>query len=93
MTLDRSGLRSFPIALDTGVVALVLLAAVMHASWNALVKAGGDRLVLLALAVNLLSPFCLVAIFFVPLPAAESWPYFLGSRLPPASFSQVPLGR
>jgi hypothetical protein len=29
--------------MDALVLVLVLLAAALHASWNALVKAGGDR--------------------------------------------------
>ena len=59
--------------------ALVLVAAFLHASWNALVKAGHDRLVVLAVANAtgvvisvMLSPFVLL-----PLPA--SWPFLLGS--------------
>lgn len=51
----------------------------MHATWNAVVKAGGDRLVIMALAMILTSPFCLVAIFFVPLPDPASWPYIFAS--------------
>src|SRR3546814_18862477 len=34
---------SHPMPLDPFVALLVLMAAVMHASWNALVKAGGDK--------------------------------------------------
>jgi drug/metabolite transporter (DMT)-like permease len=59
--------------------ALVLVAAFLHASWNALVKAGHDRLMMLAVANAtgvvisvMLSPFVLL-----PLPA--SWPFLLGS--------------
>ena len=59
--------------------ALVLVAAFLHASWNALVKAGHDRLMVLAVANAtgvvisvMLSPFVLL-----PLPA--SWPFLLGS--------------
>jgi drug/metabolite transporter (DMT)-like permease len=61
--------------LDFGVAALVLLAAVLHASWNAFVKAGPDKLVLLALvmAVAGLPMACVMP--FVPVPEPASWPY------------------
>lgn len=61
------------------VLPLVLLAAALHASWNALVKAGGDRLALQALVM--LAP-ALVAgplLFILPAPAAASWPFLLAS--------------
>ncbi len=51
----------------------------MHASWNALVKAGGDRLVIMALAMIFASPFCLLGTLFVPLPNPESWSYIFAS--------------
>jgi drug/metabolite transporter (DMT)-like permease len=61
------------------ILALVLLAAALHASWNALVKVGGDPFVRLA-AINLVSGLCaLPMVFLVTLPAAASWPYLLGS--------------
>ena len=61
------------------VFALVLFAALLHASWNALVKSGQDALVRLAM-VNAVS--ALVALFALPLvgiPAPPSWPYLLAS--------------
>ncbi len=61
--------------LDIGVVALVLLAAVLHATWNAFVKAGADRLAVLTLAVAAPAPLCALALPFVPLPEVASWPY------------------
>ena len=57
----------------------MLLAAVMHATWNAFVKAGGDRLVIMALAMILASPFCLFGALFVPFPDPASWPYLVAS--------------
>ena len=66
-------------ALDPGVVALVLLAAVLHATWNAFVKTGGDRLVVIALAMAAPAPFCALALPFVPVPAAAAWPFLVAS--------------
>ena len=55
-----------PLTLDPLVFALVLAAAVLHASWNALVKAGGDRLAVLTL-VNLAPVVVtLPALFLLP---------------------------
>ncbi|MCH6563895.1 MAG: hypothetical protein IH800_15900 [Myxococcales bacterium] len=39
-------------ALEGGVVALVLLTAVLHASWNAVVKSSGDQLMAMALVMG-----------------------------------------
>ncbi len=53
----------------------VILAAMLHATWNALVKSGGDKhLNMLAVVVGH-APFAAAIFPFVPLPAAESWPY------------------
>lgn len=61
--------------ISTPVAALVLLAALMHAGWNFLVKAGSDRLLdTMGVAVGAsLIAACLLP--FVPLPAPASWPW------------------
>jgi drug/metabolite transporter (DMT)-like permease len=65
--------------MEPEVLALVLLAAVLHASWNALVKVGGDPFVRLAV-LNVVSGLCaLPLLFLVAPPAAASWPYLCGS--------------
>ncbi len=65
--------------MDPVVLALVLLAAVLHASWNALVKVGGDPFVRLAV-LNVVSGLCaLPLLLLVGSPAAASWPYLGGS--------------
>jgi drug/metabolite transporter (DMT)-like permease len=66
-------------ALDIGVVALVLLAAVLHATWNAFVKAGGDRLAVMALTMGLPALPCALALPFVTPPLPASWPFLFGS--------------
>jgi drug/metabolite transporter (DMT)-like permease len=56
------------------ITAFVLLAAALHAGWNALIKISGDRVAAMAcvtLAGSLLSLFFLP---FVDPPAPESWP-------------------
>lgn len=61
------------------VLPLVLLAAALHATWNALVKAGSDRLALQGLVM--LSPAILAAplLPFLPLPAPAAWPFLATS--------------
>lgn len=61
------------------VFSVVLLAAVLHASWNALVKSGGDPYLRLAI-VNLTHSIAVLPLLpFVGFPAAEAWPWLLGS--------------
>ena len=54
---------------------LVLLAALLHASWNAFVKQNGDRVLFMAvmMAGSGLAAFMIVP--FLDAPARESWPY------------------
>lgn len=61
------------------LVLLVLLAAALHATWNALVRASGERLIVLA-CVNFTGVVVGgLLLAFLPLPHAESWPYLLAS--------------
>jgi drug/metabolite transporter (DMT)-like permease len=62
-------------ALESGVAALVLLSAILHASWNAVVKVTGDRLLALATVMVTGSALALCALPFVGVPAPASWPY------------------
>jgi len=50
------------------VTLLVLAAAVMHASWNALIKAGSDKVVMQCLVMFFAGLPCLPLLLFVPLP-------------------------
>ena len=67
--------------LPPDVAALVLLAAVLHASWNVLVKVGGDRLLVQATIIGTGSLLCLLFLPWVDVPAAASWPFIAGSVL------------
>jgi drug/metabolite transporter (DMT)-like permease len=68
-------------ALDPFVTALVLSAAVMHASWNALVKATGDRLAMQSLVIFFSGLPAWLALPFLPLPAAAAVPFLIISLL------------
>ena len=59
------------------VVAAVLLAALLHASWNAIAHAVTDRLVGFALLGLAETACALVALPFVPAPARPSWPFLV----------------
>jgi len=67
------------VGLDPGVTALVLLAAVMHAGWNAVTKSSPDRTLTLALVLGTSAVMGLVACCFVPLPAPEARVFLLVS--------------
>lgn len=67
------------VAVNEGVVGLVLLAALLHAGWNSLLKGGSDRLV----GITMLNVWCAVAgLMVLPftggVPTA-AWPYLAAS--------------
>ena len=61
--------------MDPVVFMAVLLAAALHASWNALVKNAGDKHLSMAAIVIGHAPFALAVMPFLPLPDPQSWPY------------------
>jgi drug/metabolite transporter (DMT)-like permease len=67
--------------MSLGVTALVLLAALMHASWNALIKTSRDTLLDSALLVGAAAAIALPLLPLVPMPAPASWPHLLASGL------------
>lgn len=67
--------------LDLWVAALVLLAGGLHATWNALVKTGGDRTAVLVLVMSAGALPWLPVLVYLPLPDPASWPYLLASLL------------
>ena len=65
--------------MDAGVVALVLLSALLHAGWNIVLKVKGDRLLVMTLIANGASLIALCLIPFAPVPPLSAWPYFATS--------------
>lgn len=61
------------------VLALVLAAAVLHASWNALLKSGADRLRSITVMQVAAASACLPLLFVLPRPDAACWPALLTS--------------
>jgi len=68
-------------ALNPAILALVLLAAVLHASWNALLKGAADRVWTTILMQLASLAVALVAVFFLPLPALHSWPWLVAGAV------------
>ncbi len=55
-----------------------MLAAVLHASWNALVKSGSDKHMSMTAVVLGHVPPAVAALAFVPAPDLACWPYLIG---------------
>ncbi len=65
--------------MDIWLFALVLFAAVLHASWNAMVKSADEPLLRLTL-ITLVGALCALPLLVVATPPAPAaWPYVLGS--------------
>jgi drug/metabolite transporter (DMT)-like permease len=65
--------------MPTDVLLLVLLAAFLHASWNAVVKSSPDKFLDVVFVTASAALLCLVSVPFLPLPAGVSWPYIVVS--------------
>lgn len=65
--------------MSADVVALVLFAALMHAGWNALVKAGTDTFLTTVLVAGGAGLLAALALPFLAAPAAPSWPFLAAS--------------
>jgi drug/metabolite transporter (DMT)-like permease len=64
-----------------GVFAIVLFAALLHASWNAIVKGAGDKLLTTVLVTTSAALFAALLLPALRQPNAGSWPFILGSSL------------
>ena len=63
------------------VMAVVLFSALLHAGWNALVRASRDKLLASLYVVCGAGAIAAVLLPALPLPAAASWPWLLASAL------------
>ena len=61
------------------VVAVVLFAALLHASWNAIVKAGRDVFLTTVLVSGGAAGISLLVLPFLAMPAPASWPWLAAS--------------
>lgn len=67
------------VGLSWPVVAAVLLAALLHAGWNALVKSSSDKAMDTALIHTLASLVAVPVLLLAGLPPRAAWPYILAS--------------
>jgi len=63
------------------VTALILVSALLHASWNAFVKNDDDRTLSMAWIMGLGGLASLAALPFLSIPKAEVWPYLLATTI------------
>src|SRR5882724_3250458 len=63
------------------IAAIVLFAALLHASWNALLKGGSDGFWAMTVMGIATSIACAALAPFLAVPARASWPYIAGSAL------------
>lgn len=66
--------------MSLSVFAIILLGAALHATWNAVVKGGVDKLLTTCMIAAVASLIALAATPFLALPAQESWP-FIGASV------------
>ncbi|MGN8000454.1 EamA family transporter [Sphingomonas sp. 22176] len=59
--------------MSIGISLIVLVAAVLHASWNALLCGGGDRLWSMTIMCIAIAVACALMAPFLPIPARASW--------------------
>lgn len=63
------------------VIALVLIGALLHATWNALVKAGSEKSLDAAMVALGAAVVALPFLPLLPLPRPEAWPFILVSAI------------
>lgn len=63
------------------VVLIVLLAAFLHASWNAVVKSNGDKFLNAVIVVGAAGLIAALVLPFLPAPDRSSWPFLATSMV------------
>ena len=67
--------------MDTNVFLIILLATIMHAVWNGMVKKHPDKVVAVSGIVFGHVPASIIAIILLPAPSADCIPYIIASAL------------
>lgn len=67
--------------MSSTIMLVVLFAALLHASWNFLVKSANDKYLSMSAVVVGHAPFSVVALLYSPLPSLESLPYLLAGAM------------
>jgi multidrug transporter EmrE-like cation transporter len=63
------------------VFSIVMAAALLHASWNAIVKSAGDKFLTTIMVTAAAGAVAAVLLPFLPAPARSSWPYAAASAI------------
>ncbi len=71
------------------VIALVLFGALLHATWNAIIKAGSDKSLDAALVSAGGAVAALPLLPFLPLPASAAWPFIGASAILQFAYFQL----
>ncbi len=71
------------------VIALVLFGALLHATWNAIIKAGTDKSLDAALVSAGGAVAALPLLPFLPLPASAAWPFIAASAILQFAYFQL----
>jgi len=71
------------------VIALVLFGALLHATWNAIIKAGTDKSLDAALVSAGGAVTALPLLPFLPLPASSAWPFIAASAILQFAYFQL----
>jgi drug/metabolite transporter (DMT)-like permease len=75
--LDKLATGTHSIYMSLTVFLIVLFAAAMHATWNAIVKSGTDTFFTAILVTTSAGMISVAILPFIPQPAMESWPNIL----------------
>jgi len=67
--------------METFVVLLVLLSALLHATWNAFLHLSEDRVWLLGMMAMPYLAVSAIGVLLLPLPAPAAWPYIVASAV------------
>jgi len=82
--------RQFPrFSVSLDVIALVLFGALLHATWNAIIKAGTDKSLDAALVSAGGAVAALPLLPFLPLPASAAWPFIGASAILQFAYFQL----
>lgn len=68
-------------AMTPFIFASIMCAAALHASWNAVLRDGSDRLWSMTLMMIAITGVTALALAFVPWPNTASWPYVIASAI------------
>lgn len=67
--------------MSAGIFGIVLVAAALHATWNAIVKGGGDTLLTTVLVTASAALIAIVVLPFLPPPSRASWAFIAASTV------------